>query len=295
MIDALASPLVESSWVDPGPAQLVLGGESVQAIEGTAPLEVDVLEEQGSDVRVGIRLPHARFALWMSRARLFGILARDERIAPRVAAAGSAGRPEVVLRGGARVTRLARKDGRVQIRYVGALEVEAWVPDEAVTDRGAAGRKRHGRLPGRGKALMVIQGAVIRSEPRWAGHVLAVVNEGHFVDAVKQLDDAWYEIGYEDGDVRVHGFLSKRDPPGRTHRRRPAEAAPPISANASVPDGACLHAGNEEVGFLVGDQQVRVDRAGRPGWFVVTIDTPWGPLAFDARGAAETELAKCGE
>src|SRR5689334_11938776 len=70
VIDVLAQPVAESSWIAPGPAQLVLGGASVQALDGTPRLEVTVLEEQGNDIRVGVRLDQARFALWMSRSRL---------------------------------------------------------------------------------------------------------------------------------------------------------------------------------------------------------------------------------
>src|SRR6187401_1979003 len=56
VIASLAKPHDASAWISPGPAQLVLGGAPLQALEGAPRLEVDVLEEQGNDVRVGVRL-----------------------------------------------------------------------------------------------------------------------------------------------------------------------------------------------------------------------------------------------
>lgn len=297
VIAALAQPLAESSWIVPGPAQLVLGGTSVQALEGMPRLEVSVLEEQGRDVRVGVRLEHARFALWMAHSRLLSIVARDQRVlqpgAPIVAAPGSEAM-QVVLHRGAQVQRLARKHGSTQVRYIGALEVEGWIPDDAISDRAPAGYRTSGRISSGGKPLMLIQGAIIRAEPKWAGAKLAIVSQTYFVDLVREVDDAWSEVSYEDGDVVVHGYVSRRDPPGRTHRRPASESRSPLAANVTVRDGTCLYAGGEPIGFIVDDRQVIVEKTERAGWYALTIDTPWGELVFDARGATETELATCG-
>lgn len=294
VIDALAQPLAESSWIVPGAAQLELGGDALQAIEDAPRLEVSVLEEQGSDIRVGIRLDHARFALWMPRARLLAIIARDQRVTiPGVPLAFGDAPMEVVLHGGAQVERLAHDHGTTRIRYIGALEVEGWVPDDALTDRAPVGNRRLGRIPTGKKPLMLIPGAVIRAEPKWAGAQLAVLGQGYFVDELKQIDEAWSEIGYADGDVEVHGYVSKRDPPARTHRRRVVEASMPATPNATVADGTCLFIAGDEVGFIVGDRELVVTKTDRVGWFSVTIDSPWGPLGFDAKGATVSELAKC--
>jgi hypothetical protein len=96
--------------------------------------------------------------------------------------------------------------------------------------------------------------------------------------------------------VRVHGFVSTRDPPGRTHRRTAAEPQPPQYApNATVPDHTCLFADGEPIGFLVGAQQALVDPGSRTGWMTITIDTPaWGPIQFDAHGPNESALEQCG-
>jgi len=295
VIAALAQPLAESSWIVPGPAQLVLGGASVQALDGMPRLEVSVLEEQGSDVRVGVRLEHARFALWMARSRLLSIVARDQRVVqpgvPIVAGGGEA--MQVVLHRGAQVQRLARKGGSTQVRYVGAVEVEGWIPDDAISDRAPAGYRTSGRISSGHKPLMLIQGAIIRAEPKWASAKLAIVGQTYFVDLIREVDDAWSEVSYEDGDVDVHGYVSRRDPPGRTHRRPASESRSPLAANATVRDGTCLYAGGEPVGFIVDDRQVIVAKTERAGWYALTIDTPWGELVFDARGATETELATC--
>lgn len=297
IIAALAQPLAESSWIVPGPAQLVLGGTSLQVQEGAPRLEVSLLEEQGSDIRVGVRLEHARFALWMARSRLLAIVAREQRVRQ----VGAPIRPRgeathVVLRRGAQVQRLGHEDGQTRVRYVGALEVEGWIPDEALSDRAPAGRKQVGRISnGRNKPLMVLQGAIIRAEPRWAGHPLAVVSHTYFVDAIKELDDAWTEVSYEDGDIVVHGYLSRRDPPGRTHRRKTFEPTSALVPNAAVRDGTCLYALGEPVGFIVGDREVYVEKTARAGWYTLAIDSPWGDIAFEARGATATELVTCGE
>lgn len=294
IIATLAEPLSEVSWIAPGPAQLVLGGASLQAIEGAPRLQVGVLEEQGNDVRVGVRLVHARFAVWMSRARMLAIITRDQRVATPGAPIAIGSDPmQVVLRRGAQVQRLARKDGKTQVRYVGAIDVEGWIPDDAISDRAAPGREQRGRAPTGRKPLMLIAGSVIRVEPRWAAHELAVTNQTYVVDVIQPIDDAWSEVSYEDGDVAVHGFVSKRDPPGRTHRRKPPEPTAPLTPNATVGDGTCLHVAGEEVGFIVGDQPAIVETS-RVGWSTVTIDSPWGPIAFDVKGSTETELAKCG-
>jgi hypothetical protein len=291
VIAVLSQPLAESSWILPGPAQLVLGGATVQA-DGAARLEVSVLEEQGNDVRVGVRLDHARFALWMGRNRLLAIVAHDQRINPMHAI--GANPTQVVLHAGAQVQRLARKDGKTQVRYIGAVEVEGWIPDAALTDRAPAGRASIGRVPSGRKPLMLMPGAVIRVEPKWAAQQLAVMNQGYFVDEIQAIDQAWSEVSYEDGDVAVHGFVSKRDPPGRTHRKPALEHTPQLVPNATVNDGTCLFVAGEEVGFVAGAQPAVVDKTERPGWFMLMIDTPWGAIAFEAKGATETELAKCG-
>jgi hypothetical protein len=292
IIATLAADRTTTGWLVPGPAQLVLGGSSVQATSGAPLLQVDLLEQQGNDARVGVRLDNVRFAVWTSRARLLSVLDRDVRIEGDFGVNGN----EVVLREGAQVRRLAHEESRTKIRYVGALEVEGWVPDDALSDRGRAGRTRGARVPTGRKALMVTPGTVIRTEPRWIGKQLAVVNQSYFLDSVKQLDDGWHEVDYEDSDVRIHGFASTRDPPGRTHRRPAPEPQPPqLSPNATLPDHTCLYVDEEAIGFVVGDKPALVEKGPRPNWMLVTIDTtPWGPLQFEARGPNESALDTCG-
>lgn len=296
IIEALAQPLAESSWAVPGPAQLTLGGASLQALDGAPRLEVSVLEEQGDDVRVGVRLDHARFAVWMARSRLLAIVAREQRVHQIGAPIAIGGDPmQVVLRRGAQVQRLARKDGQTHVRYLGAFEVEGWLPDDAIADRAPAEHKKIGRIPSGGrKPLMLMQGTIVRAEPKWAGHPLAVMNHGYFVDVVKRLDDAWSEIYYEDGDLTVHGYVSRRDPPGRTRRKKHVETASTLVPNETVRDGTCLYIGGEPTGFIVGNRQVLVEKTARPRWYTLTIDTPWGEIAFEASGATAQELATCG-
>lgn len=294
LIAALSADPQHTTVLVPGPAQLALGGTSLDAIEGASQFEIDVLEEQGTDAHVGVRLSAARFAIWTSRARLLASLTRDVRIEGDF---GTGTDPiEVVLLSGAQVRKLAHEGSRTKIRYVGALEVEGWVADDSLADRGTPGRRNNGRFPTGRRALMVTPGTVIRTEPKWVGTQLAIMNQSYFLDSVNQLDDGWYEVAYEDADVRVHGYASTRDPPGRTHRRPSAQPQQPQYApNATVPAHTCLYVNEEAIGFLVGDQQALLEPGARAGWMTITIDTPaWGPIQFAVHGPNESALDTCG-
>jgi hypothetical protein len=290
-IAALTPDDAEQSWVVPGPIQLELGGTPLAAGGSGRPIEVAVIDHQGNLERIAVRLEHARFSVWIDRANLLSVLRRDQRIDVGVAAIGSD--VEVVLRAGAKVRRLAHRDRETQIRYLGALQVEGWVPDAALADRGR-GRDGTGRVPTGRKTLMVVPGAVIRAEPRWASGALAVMANGYFLDTIRELDQAWVEVGYEDGDVAVHGFVSKRDPPGRVHHWREPDSAPAISTNATVASGTCLYARarGESIGYVVGNRPVDLEDVGA-GWWSLSIDTPWGPLELAARGTARGDLSAC--
>lgn len=289
-----ADDSADRSWVVPGPLYLELGGTRIAPAGSGRPIEVGPIDQEGNLVRVAVRLEHARFSVWIDRAEMLSVVTRDQRIdAPGVPAAR--GDVEVVLRAGATVRRLAHRDRSTQVRYLGALQVEGWVPDAVLADRGRP-RASTGRIPTGRKVLMVIPGAVIRAEPRWAASELAIMASGYFLDTVRELDDAWTEVSYEDGDVAVHGFVSRRDPPGRLHRWPDAEAPAAIAPSATVPSGTCLYAraAGDAIGYIVGNRPVDLDGSGSGGgWWTLTIETPWGPLAFAARGPSKTELAAC--
>jgi hypothetical protein len=282
VIVELEKPLSLTATLEPGAAQLQIGGESLDAPEGTAPIEVDVLEERGNDVRVGVRLMTASFAIWTSRARLLVELRGDVVIDEGV-----------TLHAGARVHRLAHEGQRTKVRYVGAVEVEGWVPDKLLVDRGAPHRTQVGP-PAARKKLMVHPGAVIHSQPQWAAQQRAVVSHSYFIDEVEELDAPWRDVVYEDSDVSVRGFLSTQEPPGRTHRRPEPEPMAPTPTNATLPDHTCLYSGGEQVGFLTGAQQVAVTSGPQVGWLTITLDTPWGPIDFAGKGATESTLETCG-
>ena len=295
-IDPIAALLpderAEVSWAVPAALQLELGGVALPVAGSGRPVEVAPIDRQGNLVRVALRLEHARFSAWIDRAQLLAVLKRDQRIEPGgVPITGS--EIEVVLRAGAMVKRLAHRAHATQVRYLGALQVEGWVPDAVLGDRGHP-RDATGRIPTGRHTLMVVPGAVIRSEPRWAARELATMATGYFLDTIRVVDDAWTEVGYEDGDVAVHGFVSRRDPPGRVHRWRDTDGTPTTTPNATVASGSCLYArtDGEPVGYVVGDRPVELDDAGR-GWWTVTLDTPWGPLGFAARGASRVDLVAC--
>jgi len=282
----------ELSWVVPGPLRFELGGPTVVATGSGQPIAVGVIDQQGNLDRVAVRLEHARFSVWVDRAQVLAVLQRDHKLAvPRVQVAGS--ESEVVLRAGAIVRRLAHRDHSTRVRYLDALQVEGWVPDAVLGDRGPR-RDRGGRIPTGRKTLMVIPGAVIRTEPRWTAGELATMANGYFLDTVRELDDAWTEVSYEDGDVAVHGFVSKHDPPGRVHHWHELESAPAVTPNTTGASGTCLYAraGGEAIGYIVGNRPVDLDDAG-DGWWTLTIDTPFGPLGFAAHGQAKEDLVAC--
>jgi hypothetical protein len=297
LVDPIAA-LATSETVSrlaPGSAQLALDATPIDGPGPAKPIEVSLIDHQGSRVRVAIRLEHARFALWTERARLFGVLQRDERVSAYPGRGGMPGDKQVMLRHGAAVKRLAHKDGWTQIRYEGALEVSGWLPDVVLGDAAPA-HDQIGRIPSGGRTLMVTPGAVIRAEPKWTARELAVMANGYFLDNVKDVDAAWAEVVYQDGDLLITGYVSRRDPPGRIHGKRvdPALAPAPITPNTKVASGTCLYAraDGDSIGYLVGDQEVELV-AGDRAWWSLSIDTPWGPIAFAARGADATALQPC--
>ena len=280
------------SWVVPGRVHLELGGPALEGPGGNRPIEVVMIDRQSSLVRVALRLPHARFSLWTDRAQLASVLRFDQKIRTGVGAAPT--QMYVLLRAGARVRRLSHRNTETEIRYVGAVEVAGWVPDDALADAGPP----HGpgpRIPTGRRTLMVTPGAVIRTEPRWGADVLATMANGYFLDTIKDVDDAWTEIGYADGDVALHGYVSRHDPPGRTHPMRDPELAPPtVVANTKAASGSCLYArpSGEPIGYIVGDRDVELDDRGN-GWWSLAFDTPWGPIPFAARGPTAQSLVAC--
>lgn len=280
------------SWVLPGPVVLELGATPISTINAGGPIEVSSIDRVGSLERVAVRLEHARFSLWVDRHQMLAVLKHDQRItASGPPAIG--GEIELRLREGAVVQRLAHRDRKTQIRYVGALQVEGWVPDAALADRG---RKRDnvGRFPTGRRTVLVLPGAVVRGAPRWAAGELARVANGYALDAIRDVDDAWSEVGYEDGDVVLRGFVSRRDPPGRLYRWPEPETAVALAPSGNVASGTCLYArpDGDAIGYVVGNRAVELEEA-RAGWWTLTLDTPWGPIGFAAQGATRSELAAC--
>lgn len=286
------------SWLDPGPARLALGGPAFDAIEGAPAIPVVLLEQQGTQLHVGVQLESARFAVWVERARLLAVITRDVRVADYAGGGGGdfSTETEATIHANAHVYTLAHRDKWTQVRYAGALEIQGWVPDAVVAQSGGA-RDAVGRFPTGHSTLMVMPGAVVRSEPKWQGRVLATVSTGYLLDSLKELDEAWVEVAYEDGDLRVHGFLSRHDPPGRLHQRARQSDANAVLAvpNAVAPSGTCLYAraGGDQLGYTVGDRPVELVENTQPGWSALAFDTPWGPIAFAAKGATRGELEAC--
>ena len=300
VLAALAEPPKTVSWIVPGVAQLELGGPSIEAPSGAGELVVKLFDDQGPMLRVGVALEHVAFALWVERARLLGVVTHDQIVSSRPGGeyvAAGADPIAAQLHPNARVRQLGHRDGWTQIRYLGALEIDGWVPDDALVDHGTAADPG-GRFPTGRQTLMVTPGTVVRSEASWSARELGVMANGYFLDTIKELDDAWVEVGYEDTELRVHGFVSKHDPPGRVHKPHVAETpAATITANTTLAVGTCLYAteGGEPIGFVIDAVPAEwLAPAPTTGWFAVGLDTPWGPIVFAARGLVENDLATCG-
>jgi len=294
------------SFIVPGIAALELGGPQIEAPPAAPELEVTLLEEQSTMVRVAVRYDGIGFALWTERARLLEILTREQRISEQIGGGwfgpDSSFAPYAELRTGAHVRVLGhrdrdKRDAWTRVRYLGALEIDGWVPDSSLTERTRDEHRNIGRFPSGMQSLMVLQGTVIRTEPKWAAEQLAIVANGYLLDVIQPVDEAWSAIAYEDGDVSVRGYASKQDPPGQVHRPHAADAPPVgITANAAVARGTCLFGtrDGEPIGFLLATHDGELASAREPGWFTVSFDTPWGPITFLARGPSELSLATCG-
>jgi len=296
---ALAETAGEVSWLLPGKARLDDGGATFQAAKPAPPLAVRVVEQHGNTVRAAVRLDELRFLVWTDRAHLLAVLRHDQRVSSLAGAEFvdlSSGDPmQAVLRRGARVQRLAHKTTWTQVRYFGALEVDGWVPDEALADRAEPGDPM-GRVPTGRQVLTLLHGAVIRTEPKWTGREIAVMANGYFVDTIQKVDEAWTEVGYADGEVIVHGYVSTRDPPGRVHHVEVAESPPPpVAPNATAAAGTCLYARDdgEPIGYVVKPLQVELAAGAHPGWMTLGAETPWGPITFVAKGSDKAALATC--
>lgn len=282
------------SWLAPGQAQLELDGTQIENPGGGKPVAVVIVDTHGSRVRVALRLEHARFSLWTDRNRLFSVMHSTQRVK---AFPGSGGFDDgqATVKAGARVRRIDHKGAWTKLRYFGALEVEGWVPEVALGESGPP-HHEHPHYPSGHPMLMVMPGAVIRREPKWEAEEIAVMANGYMIETLHDLDDDWTEINYDDGDLSVHGFLSKQLPPGQVHRphTHPETQPLPITANTKVASGTCLYARvkGDAIGYIVGDRDVDLADV-ELGWFALTIDSPWGPVAFAARGPTPTDLVAC--
>lgn len=264
-----------AAWLDVGGPQL--SPES----EPRDPLEVLLVELGATRARVAVRLPHVRYVLWVQRDDLQAVLAHDITVGSLLP-----DRPGLVLRRGARVEVLARTPERARIRYSGGVELETEVPRTALLEQGELVDGGSPIFAGR-RVLHAMPGLPIRSEPRFTGQPLAVLARSYLVEEVRAIDDAWSEVQYRDGAISVHGFLSRRDPPHRLHRRPTDGAATPLATNEALPAAVCLFAApeGEAIGVTVAPTPALVEETEREQWRAVTIETPWAPIRFHARRA----------
>ena len=276
----LAPEGAPAAMVAPAAIALELGGAVIEAPPPAAPISIAIVETVGDRVRAGIRLPHVRFAAWTHRRHLLAALVRDVR---------STG---VALRAGTFVTRLEETKDRVRVRYSGRIEIETWV---SPADLALTTRTRTATRFTPGKPLHAMPGMIIRAAPSWTSAQLAVMTQPLGLVELRDHPDGWKEVVYEDGNVHVEGFASKRLPPGRYHAPRPDAALAPIGIEptATGVDGTCLHTApdGEPIGYLVGTPPVAIASSTR-GWVSLAVDTPWGAITFAAR-ETDDGFARC--
>jgi hypothetical protein len=300
----LATRAVDANmgWIAPRELFTERGGAPIYPAAVTPPQSVQILERHRGEVRIGVRMANARVALWADSSSLYGVIRDDTSVddAGHTGAFASADDPEVRLHMGARVTVLGREDHRVHVRYTGQLEVDGWVPSVMVSDR----MPGHERIPHMntsfGHVIAVNPGAAIRVEPQWSARILAVMvgGLGSFLTVERNLPDDEYVVSYVDNDVAVRGYVSLREAPSPIRGelgQRPPPPQPPTPATATVAAGTCLYARErgEPIGFITESAAVDLEPASG-SWFTITLDTPWGPMAFAAQGTSATSMVACG-
>jgi len=299
LFDALGDASAHEAWIQAAPVQLEIGGASFEPT-ALAPIPVMVIEQHGSLARIALRLDGMRLGAYVPRAYVLSLLDREQVVGAFSGGGGfePGGDPRdpvgATLRPGARVRRIARQDGWTQVRYVGAIEVTGWVPDDALVETRPEGERR-GKQPGSGRPLHLAPGAVIRAKADWVGRELAVLARGGaLLDTIKEIDTNWVEVRYADHDVRIHGFVARRLPPGRIHPGNTVEPSA-VVPNAKPPDGTCLYAreGGEAIGWLTGAKEVQLEDAGRAGWWSVAIASEWNGIALFVRGRDRDDLETC--
>lgn len=301
-ITALGSPdRFPQSFIVPGAASLELEGPTVQAPPAAKELQGVIVDEQPSWVRIAVHVDGVAFALWTERARLLGIVKSRVKLRSRTGEFYDPGidEPFAELLPGARVRMLKRDGSQEQVRYLGAIELDGWMNVDQLVDRTTDVRANSGRVPTAFQTLTALPGTIIRTKPEWQGDMnqLGITANGYFLDSVKDIDDKWVEVAYEDGDIHVRGYVSSQDPPGRVHKPHEAETPPPkIAPNAQIAAGTCLYAkqGGDPIGFASAAKDVELSSGRSPGWYAVTIDSPWGMLTFLAHGTSEHDLEACG-
>ncbi|HEY0252723.1 MAG TPA: hypothetical protein VGC41_14410 [Kofleriaceae bacterium] len=196
-IAALTAPdQYPTSFIVPGTASIELDGPTVQAPPALPDVKGTIVDEQAQWVRVAIRIDGLAYTLWTERARLLGIAKKHTRLSNRRGDFWdrSGDEPFAELRAGARVRMLKREGEWQQVRYLGALELDGWVPTSALVDRTTAEITHYGRMPTGLPTLTATPGTVIRVEPKWVADQIGVMANGFFLDTVKDIDQAWAEV-----------------------------------------------------------------------------------------------------
>jgi hypothetical protein len=282
------------SFMNLGRVQLEIGGSMIESPGGTKPLRVMLIGRQGDQVRAAVDAVTARFSVWTSANQLYSLLQSEQRV--ELDTVGPIhSEAFATLHAGARVRRIARRGDYTKVRYLGALQIEGWVPDSAL-GLTAAARTPMGRM-GRGRRPQhVTSGTVVRGDTMWASTPIAVVAQGYLLDLGEDMKDGWWKVSYLDGDIEVHGFWSRSSAPSSVVLEQDPDPPPPlVTPNETIPSGTCLHSQieSDQVGYVVGDVEGELVASSVTGWYSLTLDTPWGPITFGVQGSSVQDLVAC--
>jgi hypothetical protein len=258
-----------------GEAWLRLGG-AVDTAPGWQELDnADraVVEVRGEHVRLMLEDDDVRLFVWVARADLAPVIAREVSLAPGV-----------TLAPGTTFTEVARADDTVSIVVTeDQLRVEGTVPTSAIGDLWEPGASRKEQR----SSHALEAGVVIHTAPDEEAPVLATTTDTIDVRALGLSFRGWREIVTLGPHVTVRGFVRERDAKsdvlgggtsggygyGSTH-----------AMSLEVGAGTCLYddVDGEVIGLVVADR-TRLMREIDNGWFALMVNSPWGILDVPIR------------
>lgn len=256
--------------------------------EAGSPTFVDAaaIAVQGTRTRIAFDTPDLRMLLWVPSSAVAQYIAAD-LVLQQLPGFGTEPRGFAKLRAGAIVETLSQRDGKLEIRHLGALQVTGTVPRSALT---SSVPERRAGPPAGFNTILTLPGALIRQQPSVSAPVLATVNTAYKLVRLRTVDATWDEVAYSDFAVDVRGYYAKSMPPGSRNGQwqQRSQLSLENAGDTALPAGTCLYAsvGGAITGIIKNDNNATVTANARIGWFTVELATPWGPLNVALRAVA---------